>query len=106
MNKIVIPPENLVIYEVQGSPDPETQPELGPGFLGFWIESGYTFYFFDREAEDFFQPYLEAGENLELRCVHRMKYSQWQDGARFSPFEIGPLTFAPAWSNPPLDPLG
>ncbi|MFH1138237.1 MAG: 50S ribosomal protein L11 methyltransferase [Pseudomonadota bacterium] len=104
MNKTVVPPENLVIYEVQGAPDPDGRPLLGPGFLGFWIESGYTFFFFDQEADDHLGPFLAADAGLKLRCVHRMKYSQWQDGARFSPFVVGPLTIGPAWSNPPLEP--
>ena len=96
------PPENLVIYEVEGVPGRSAVSGLGPGYLGLWEEGGYTFFFFDREAGEAWDRFLAERTGLRLRTVHRMKYEQWQDGARFEPFEVGPLAIVPAWeaSNP------
>ena len=43
------------------------------------------------------EPFLAARPGLGLRAVHRMKYWQWQDGARFTRFSVGPLTIVPIW---------
>ena len=94
------PPENLVIYEVKGCPDLGDKPDFGPDFLGYWIEAGYVFFFFSRESESF-MDLSTRHPDLELRYVHRMKYSDWQDGALFQAFRVGPLTIAPAWDEPP-----
>jgi len=102
-----MPPEHLVIYEIQGAWSDEDAREsriLGTGFLGRWIEGGYTFLFFDREAEEYVRSLLQARPDLQLRQVHRMKYAQWQDGARFHPFSVGGLTIVPAWHAPPDEP--
>ncbi|MEW6265412.1 MAG: 50S ribosomal protein L11 methyltransferase [Thermodesulfobacteriota bacterium] len=96
------PPENLVIYEVQGVLDPPERFDPGPGFLGFWVEGDYTFIFFEREADLELKPLLvETG--LTLRYIHRLKYKEWQDGAGFAPFDVGPLTIVPAWRLPEKD---
>lgn len=91
------PPENLVIYEVEGVPGRSAVSGLGPGYLGLWEEGGYTFFFFDREAGVAWDRFLAERTGLNLRYVHRMKYEQWQDGARFEPFQVGPLAIVPAW---------
>ncbi len=104
MNPPVSPPENLVIFEMRGTWDEQGRPALGPGFLGFWLEDDYTFLFFDREVSAEARCFLEDEAGLELRCIHRMKYSDWQDGAGFAPFTVGPLTIAPAWSGAGLAP--
>jgi ribosomal protein L11 methyltransferase len=100
MTTVKPPPEDLVIYEVAGVLAGDHPPELGPGFLGFWVEAGYTFFFFDREAEAEVGALLTDCSGLGLRHVHRLKYHQWQDGAGFEAFEIGPLTIVPAWPEP------
>lgn len=96
------PPENLVIYEVRGQWDPDEnaglKSELGQDFLGFWIESDYTFFFFSSDNDLFEQLFLNERPDLSLRYVHHMKYSQWQDGAGFNPFSAGPLKIMPAWN--------
>lgn len=97
------PPENLVIYEVEGLYPGEVQTAFGPGFLGFWVEGGYTFFFFDQEAGLNMGRLLAGQKNLALRYVHRLKYSEWQDGAGFHPFRVGPLTVFPAWEDPPTE---
>ncbi|MEW5724285.1 MAG: 50S ribosomal protein L11 methyltransferase [Thermodesulfobacteriota bacterium] len=101
MNVPARPPENLVIYEVRGTWEGEERPGLGPHFLGLWVESGYTFFFFDREARPEMECLRQNHPGLELRQVHHLKYSEWQDGAGFQPFTVGPLTIAPAWEAKP-----
>ncbi|MBW2322514.1 MAG: 50S ribosomal protein L11 methyltransferase [Deltaproteobacteria bacterium] len=98
------PPEDLVIYEVKGVPDKPNTPDLKPGFLGFWTEGDYTFFFFDREAEARISAYLADSPDLELRYTHRMKYTDWQDGAGFAPLTVGPLVLAPAWEETAVNP--
>lgn len=99
------PPENLVVYEVKGTPNEQDAPDLSsPGFLGFRVEGGYTFFFFDREADESMRAYVADRPGLELRHVHRMKYTDWQDGARFAPFAVGPLVLAPAWTEVTVKP--
>ena len=93
------PPENLVIYEVKGIPEEAHHPDLGRGFLGYWTEGDYTFFFFGQEPDERVNRFLKERTWLELRHVHRMKYSDWQDGADFSPISIGPLVISPAWSD-------
>ncbi|MBU2548799.1 MAG: 50S ribosomal protein L11 methyltransferase, partial [Proteobacteria bacterium] len=99
-----LPPEDLVIYEVRGEWDEAERGELGSGFLGFWIEGGYTFLFFSALADGEVERLLAAARGLELRYVHRMKYSQWQDGAGFAAFSVGPLAIVPAWEEVPDKP--
>ena len=96
------PPENLVIYEIEGEWSHSADLDLGSGFLGYWVEGGYTFFFFDRDAEQAMKDLVARRSELDLRHVHRMKYSQWQDGAGFKPFTVGPLVIVPAW-DPPAD---
>ncbi|MBW2091435.1 MAG: 50S ribosomal protein L11 methyltransferase, partial [Deltaproteobacteria bacterium] len=99
MTSPALPPENLVVYEVKGVLNGPDMPDLGPGFLGFWTEGDYTFFFFDREAHHWMRAYLASQPELELRHIHRMKYADWQDGASFAPFTVGPLVLAPAWEE-------
>lgn len=99
MPTVSSPPENLVIYEVRGDWEEPERLTLGPDFLGFWVESGYTFFFFGREADGHMRPFLAERPGLEVRCVHRMKYAEWQDGAAFAPFRVGSLTIVPAWAS-------
>lgn len=99
------PPENLEIYEVRGVIPEEELPSPGPGFLGFWIESDYTFFFFDAAFQNGFETYLVNKKDVSLRYVHKMKYSQWQDGAGFTPFTVGRLLIQPAWQSLPSDSL-
>ena len=64
------------------------------------MKPGTFFFFFSRESESF-MDLSTRHPDLELRYVHRMKYSDWQDGALFQAFRVGPLTIAPAWDEPP-----
>jgi ribosomal protein L11 methyltransferase len=68
------------------------------------VEGDYTFFFFDQEADEFIRPFLQVRPNLELGPVHRMKYTQWQDGADFSRLTVEPLVIIPAWAEVELDP--
>ena len=96
------PPENLVIYEVKGCPDLGDKPDFGPDFLGYWIEAGYVFFFFSRESESF-MDLSTRHPDLELRYVHRMKYSDWQDGALFQAFRVGPPDHSPGLGRASAD---
>jgi ribosomal protein L11 methyltransferase len=97
------PPENLVVYEVKGGFNETGRPDLGEYFLGFWVESDYTFFFFSHPADGSIKSLLDRLPDLTLRHVHHMKYADWQDGAGFTPFSVGPLTVVPAWGDP-IDP--
>lgn len=97
-----LPPEDLVIYEVRGTWDGRDRLDLGPDFLGFWVEADYSFFFFSQDPGKRFRAFLQDRANLEVRYVHRMKYAEWQDGAGFKPFSVGPLNIVPAWEDPPL----
>jgi len=101
MNPVQSPPDNLVIYETAGTWDERLDPELGPHFLGLWVECGYTFFFFDREADTTMGRLLAKSPGLKLRWTHRMKYAEWQDGTDFAPIRVGALTIIPAWTSPP-----
>jgi len=101
MNPVKSPPDNLVIYETAGTWDERIDPRLGPHFLGLWVEGGYTFFFFDREAERPMRRLIEKRTDLKLRWTHRMKYAEWQDGTDFAPIRVGGLTIIPAWTGPP-----
>ena len=90
-----------MIYEIQGTPAEERLGGLGPHYLGFWVEGGYTFLFFSQAADEIVEPLVSGEPHLELRCVHHMKYEQWQDGAGFEPFSVGPLSIVPAWEEAP-----
>ena len=89
------PEDDLFIYEVRGEWPAGNGPEPVDGFHGFWVEGGYTFFFFDRESENAMKRLLGRAPDMDLRHVHRMKYADWQDGADFAPFEVGPLTIVP-----------
>ena len=86
-----------MIFEVQGVHDLKDPIDTGPGFLGFWVEADYTFFFFDREPDARARSFFSKRPHLAVRHVHRMKYAQWQDGADFRPFRVGPLQIVPAW---------
>lgn len=100
MTETLQPPENLVIYEVQGGFTETDRPDLGAHFLGFWVESDYTFFFFSHPADSVMDQLLARHRDLTLRHIHYMKYADWQDGAGFQPFTVGPLTVVPAWGEP------
>lgn len=101
MKKNTQPPENLVIYEVEGAFEGTLEPVPKAGFLGFWVEGDYTFFFFDKKADEVMMPVLASKPDLVLRNTHEMKYSDWQDGAGFSEVKVGPLTVYPAWEESP-----
>lgn len=90
-------PERLVVYELAGELGEGHEPELGENFLGFQVEAGYSFLFFAQEAGAEIDALLGRDSGLRLSNTHRMKYSDWQDGAGFTAFDVGPLTIAPAW---------
>lgn len=91
------PPEDLVIYEIEGACDEDLNQILGRDYLGLWVEGGYTFLFFSKESGPKTDQLISARKNLTLRRIHKMKYRQWQDGASFEPFSVGSLTISPAW---------
>jgi ribosomal protein L11 methyltransferase len=95
----IAPPENLVIFEVEGILPESDRPDFGKAFLGYWTEGDYTFFFFEEEPDEKADRFLKERPWLRLRHTHRMKYSDWQDGADFSPISIGPLVISPAWSD-------
>jgi ribosomal protein L11 methyltransferase len=99
------PPEDLIIYETAGVWPGDERPDLGTDFLGLWVEAEYTFFFFRRDARAIMDEFLSRRDFLTLRTVHRMKYWEWQDGARFHPFRVGPLTLVPAWDPVPALPV-
>ena len=90
------PDQPLTIYEVRAldaaafdlfeTGDPAAL--LGASMAGLHWEADFAFLFFRGEPGPEAGRFLKKHPNLELRQIHRMTYSQWQDGAGFEPLGV------------------
>ncbi|MDR2302465.1 MAG: 50S ribosomal protein L11 methyltransferase [Deltaproteobacteria bacterium] len=87
-------PENLAKFE-NDPPESFLGQELAASLYGHHLEADFLFLFFERPVElgEFFNRFPQ----LELRQIHELKYSQWQDGAGSPPFAVGPLLIVPVF---------
>lgn len=90
----------MVIYEIRswdkGSLDLFEEPgileSLGPFLAGLHWEADFVFIFFTAEAGLYMDEFLYQNPCLDLKHIHRLTYSQWQDGAGAAPFTVEGLT--------------
>jgi len=94
------PYQELFIYEILGDARAGAR-ELGPDYLGLWLEGDSSFLFFSRPAEEAVQRLLAREPALRLRERHQMSYQQWQGGMELEPLSLPGLLVVPAWVQAP-----
>lgn len=94
------PYQELFIYEILGDARAAAR-ELGPDYLGLWLEGDSSFLFFSRPAEERIQRLLARDDRLRLRERHQMSYQQWQGGMELEPLSLPGLLVVPAWVEAP-----
>ncbi len=92
-------PERLYIYEIEGTVNPGKS-SMGESFIGCWNEGGYSYLFFSRAGREVVDNILSSHAGLNLAGEIAMNYEDWEPEDAFSPFEIAPLRFVPAWMDP------
>ncbi|MCB2188164.1 MAG: 50S ribosomal protein L11 methyltransferase [Deltaproteobacteria bacterium] len=101
------PPRELFIYEITGDARAAAQgpgPDLGPDYLGLWLEADSSFLFFGAPAGQRVASLLARDPALTLRDSYQMPFAAWQGGAGALAFSVGGLTIAPPWAEPPPTP--
>lgn len=98
------PYQELHIYEVKGILVRVPEPWREMGFIGHWLESGYSFLFFSSPAREFLLSELPLLGNLELRSETILPYEQWEAGVPLRPFKVGPIWISPPWHERVAEP--
>ena len=92
------PYDQLYIYEIQGDARARTR-DLGPAFLGLWLEGDTSFLFFSQPAGAQVNDLAAGPGGLRLLDRHRLTYQQWQGGLDVEPLDMEGLSVAPAWEK-------
>lgn len=90
------PYQDLYIYLMKGLVPPKDEQNLGPAFLGNWVEDDSSFLFFGRPSEKEVGWLLKARPELELVETHHFTYDQWQGGG-LKPFKVDDFVVVPPW---------
>ena len=93
-----IPYQDLYIYCLEGSLQREEELQLGPHFLGNWIEDGSSFLFFSRPTKELIQGIVDTNKGLRLIDEFYFTYEEWQ-GGKIKPFSIPPFFIVPPWED-------
>lgn len=97
------PYETLYIYELQGVLELIPRSWREGGFLGHWIDSGYSFAFFSCPARELVEKEIRRFKEIILRSETVLPYEDWEAGAPLRALQIGPLKIAPPWEVQPQD---
>lgn len=92
------PYDQLYIYEIQGNARARSG-DMGPAFLGMWLEGDTSFLFFSQPAEAQVNRLVAGPDGLRLLDCHRLTYQQWQGGLDIESLEFDGLCVAPAWER-------
>lgn len=92
------PYDQLYIYELCGDAR-QGATDLGPGYLGLWLEGDTSFLFFAQPAEEAVAGLLARQPELKLNDRHHLTYEQWQGGLELEPLVLPGLAVLPAWSQ-------
>ena len=93
------PPGDLYIYFIKGVVR-EQRPQMGPHFIGNWVEDEDSFLFFDTPQDDLVARLIADAETLSLEDKFQMTYDQWQGGIIDS-YSVGRLYIYPPWEENP-----
>lgn len=92
-------PEKLYIYEIEGILNPRRD-RMGDDYMGCWNEGGYSYLFFSSTGRGPVDEILRTHNHLNLAGEIEMDYEDWEPEDAFTPFEVPPLRFVPAWLDP------
>ena len=91
------PWDMLYIYYIEGTALTEKR-DMGPDFIGNWMEDGFSFLFFSRPSESRVLSLLDDQTDLDLIDSYTMTYNDWL-GEKPTTFHIGRFTISPPWEN-------
>lgn len=95
------PYQDLHIYYLEGELGPISPP--GPGYLGTWVEEGYSFIFFNQTADQTVNGLIQNHPQVALVDRYEMSYEQWQ-GSQPAPMDLGSFVISPPWDQPANEP--
>jgi len=93
-----VPYEDLYIYYLDGPLDKDKERDLGPYFLGNWLEGGNSFLFFSRPTRELVEGIVAKGKSLRLIDEFHFTYEEWQ-GGKIESFTIPPFFVVPPWED-------
>ena len=93
-----VPYEDLYIYYLDGPLDKDKERNLGPHFLGNWLEEGNSFLFFSRPTRERVEGIVAEEKHLRLIDEFHFTYEEWQ-GGKIKPFSIPPFLVLPPWED-------
>jgi ribosomal protein L11 methyltransferase len=79
-NRACNPYKNLYIYYIEGIIDHEEELELGPDFLGNWVEGETSFLFFSRPSKETVEMILDRHKSLKFIDEFHFSHEQWMGG--------------------------
>lgn len=89
------PYDQLYIYYLNGRA--KTGPsDMGPDFIGNWIEEEFSFLFFSQPSDEPVRQLLDNQTDLSLIDHYTMSYNDWL-GEKPEPFHLGRFTISPPW---------
>jgi len=91
------PWDTLHIYYMEGDARTEKM-EMGPDFIGNWVEDGFSFLFFSKPAGNVVRSLVESQEGLALIDSYTMAYDDWL-GEKPTTRHIGRFTVSPPWET-------
>lgn len=91
------PYTDLFIYYLEGSAETENR-DMGPHFIGNWMEDGFSFLFFSESADDVVDDLLSRQTSLARIDSYTMGYEEWL-GEKPQTFTIGRFTISPPWEK-------
>jgi ribosomal protein L11 methyltransferase len=93
-----VPYEDLYIYYLDGPLDKHKERDLGPHFLGNWLEEGNSFLFFSRPTRERVERIAAEEKHLRLIDEFHFTYEEWQ-GGKIRTFDIPPFLVLPPWEE-------
>ncbi|MBW1990462.1 MAG: hypothetical protein JRI97_13100, partial [Deltaproteobacteria bacterium] len=69
----VCPYGDLFIYHLAGALDAASEADLGPDFIGNWVEEDTSFLFFSRPADERVER-----TGIKVLARYRLAYEDWQ----------------------------
>ena len=93
-----VPYRDLYIYYLDGPLANDKERDLGPHFLGNWLEEGNSFLFFSRPTRELIDGVVTKEKGLRLIDEFHFTYEEWQ-GGKIKPFTIPPFFVVPPWED-------
>lgn len=88
----------LYIYWINRAITEKEEELFDESYLGNWVEDGFSFLFFNKDAHSNIMRLLKRNNDLMILDQYHMTYEQWQGGI-YESLQIDKFIIIPPWHN-------